>query len=88
MVGARFELFTMLAQAAMQGLGVALIPPMLIEEELASGRLIAPVVHRYVSEKAYYLIYPEHETETTPLAEFREWLVGEAARYRGEYGLE
>ena len=88
MVGARFELFSMLAQAAMSGLGVALIPPLMIEDELASGRLIAPVAHRYLSEKAYYLIYPEHKTEAAPLAHFREWLVGEAARYRGEHGLE
>src|SRR5690606_3978230 len=35
--GARLELFSMLAVAASQGLGVALIPPMLIEQELARG---------------------------------------------------
>ncbi|MBI4984464.1 MAG: LysR family transcriptional regulator [Rhodocyclales bacterium] len=88
MVGARFELFSMLAQAAIEGLGVALIPPQMIEDELASGRLIAPLPHRYVSEKAYYLIYPEHKTEAAPLAAFRNWLVGEAARYRAENELE
>src|SRR5574338_233105 len=31
MTGCRLELFSMLAQAAMQGMGVALIPPMMIE---------------------------------------------------------
>src|SRR5256885_15494686 len=36
--GMRLELFSMLAVAASQGLGVALMPPMLIEQELARGR--------------------------------------------------
>lgn len=88
MVGPRLELFSMLAQAAIEGMGVALIPPLMIEDELASGRLIAPVAHRYVSEKAYYLIYPQHKTEALPLASFREWLAAEAAAYRAEHGLE
>ncbi len=88
MVGPRFELFSMLAQAAIHGLGVALIPPFMIEEELAGGRLVAPVAHRYVSEKAYYLIYPEHKTETEPLARFRQWLLAEAALYRSANGLD
>jgi LysR family glycine cleavage system transcriptional activator len=88
MVGPRFELFSMLSQAAMQGLGVALIPPLMIEDELASGRLVAPVAHRYVSEKAYYLIYPEHKAEGAPLAQFRAWLVREATNYCSETGME
>ncbi len=42
MSGPRYELFSMLAQAAMHGMGVALIPPFLIQDELADGRLIVP----------------------------------------------
>jgi DNA-binding transcriptional LysR family regulator len=38
--GMRLELFSMLAVAASQGLGVALMPPMLIEQELARGDLV------------------------------------------------
>ena len=88
LVGPRFDLFSMLSQGAMHGLGIALIPPMLIEDELASGRLVIPVSHRYLSEMSYYFIYPEHKAESWPLAQFREWLVDEATRYRIEKGLE
>ena len=38
--GARFDQFTLLTQAAMSGLGIALIPRCLIEEELATGALV------------------------------------------------
>lgn len=88
LVGPRFELFSMLAQGAMHGLGVALIPPMLIEDELAGGRLVVPVNHGYLSEMSYYLIYPERKSESWPLTQFRDWLVDAAARYRTEKGLE
>jgi len=88
MTGARHELFTMLAQAAMYDMGVALIPPFLIREELDSGRLVVPLQHAYVSRKAYYLIIPERKAETAALAAFRDWLLGAAAEYRTTAGLD
>ncbi|MDB5732359.1 MAG: LysR family transcriptional regulator, partial [Variovorax sp.] len=38
--GPRYELFSMLACAAAHGLGVALMPPMLVADELARGELV------------------------------------------------
>lgn len=87
MTGTRYELFSMLAQAAMQDMGVALIPPFLIREELDSGRLVIPFDHVYLSAKAYYLIIPEHKAESASLLAFREWLVEAAAQYRAAAGL-
>lgn len=86
--GPRYELFSMLAQAAMHGMGVALIPPLMIERELAEGRLIVPLEHAYLSDKAYYLIVPERKAESAALRAFRDWLLGEAQRYRRGAGLE
>lgn len=88
MTGTRYELFSMLAQAAMQDMGVALIPPFLIQEELDSGRLVIPLHHTYLSDKAYYLIIPERKAETASLAAFSDWLLGVAAEYRVAAGLE
>ena len=87
LTGPRFELFSMLAQAAVQGMGVALIPPMLIEDELASGSLVVAYSHAYLSDKAYYLIYPDHKSETATFRAFREWLGVEAANFRAASGL-
>jgi len=78
MGGMRLELFSMLAQAAIERMGVALIPPFLIQQELAAGSLISPCLRSFPSTRAYYLIVPEGKAERPALTNFREWLVGEA----------
>jgi len=82
LAGSRMELFSMLTEAAVHGLGAALIPRFLIDDELASGRLVALTRHDFASDRAYSLIYPEHKSDNPALAAFRDWLEGEAQRYR------
>jgi len=79
--GTRLELFSMLAQAAMHGMGMALIPPFLIRNELESGRLINPCPHSFDSDNAYYLVIPERKAESAALLAFRDWLIAEAETY-------
>lgn len=74
MAGARMELFSMLTEAAAQGLGAALVPSLLIERELASGRLVQLLPHAQDSGRAYRLIYPAHKAETPGLMTFQAWL--------------
>ncbi|ANQ85117.1 LysR family transcriptional regulator [Azoarcus olearius] len=81
MSGPRLELFSMLAEAAIQRLGVALIPPFLIRHELDAGLLITPTPHAQRSERAYYFIVPERKSQHAALGAFRAWLVEETARY-------
>ncbi|MEE1922404.1 LysR family transcriptional regulator [Pseudomonas sp. 148P] len=81
MTGPRYELFSMLAQAAMHDMGIALIPPFLIQRELAEGRLVIANSHALSSIKAYYLMIPERKVESASLRAFRDWLVSEAQRY-------
>jgi LysR family glycine cleavage system transcriptional activator len=77
MAGPRMELFSMLTEAAVHGLGAALIPRMLIEEELADGKLVALVDGDFASGRSYSLIYPEHKSENPALIAFRDWLGAE-----------
>lgn len=80
--GPRYELFSMLAVAAAQGMGVALIPPMLIEDELARGELVVACNLPLRGSRAYYLITPL-ATDGAPtraaLEAFARWLAGRAA---------
>ncbi len=69
----------MLTAAAIHGLGAALIPPFLIEDELTGGQLIPLIEHEFMSDRAYYLIYPEHKAENPALVAFREWIEAEVA---------
>lgn len=82
LAGARMELFSMSTEAAIHGQGLALIPRFLIEDDLAQGRLVQLIQHEFLSDRRYYLIYPEQKSDNTALALFRAWLDGEATRYR------
>ncbi|MBV4554050.1 LysR family transcriptional regulator [Pseudomonas sp. SWRI102] len=81
LTGPRYELFSMLAQAAMHDMGIALIPPFLIQRELAEGRLVIANRNGLSSIKAYYLMIPERKVESASLQAFRDWLVQQANNY-------
>ncbi|TNF85718.1 LysR family transcriptional regulator [Pseudomonas sp. ICMP22404] len=81
LTGPRYELFPMLAQAAMHDMGIALIPPFLIQRELAEKRLVVANSNALSSIKAYYLMIPERKVESASLRAFRDWLVGQARGY-------
>ncbi len=81
LTGPRYELFSMLAQAAMHDMGIALIPPFLIQRELAEKRLVVANRSALSSIKAYYLMIPERKVESASLRAFRDWLVKQASNY-------
>lgn len=81
LTGPRYELFSMLAQAAMHDMGIALIPPFLIQRELAEKRLVVANRNALSSIKAYYLMIPERKVESASLRAFRDWLVKQADNY-------
>lgn len=82
MAGPRYELFSMLAQAAAHEMGIALIPPFLIQRELEEKRLVIANTQALDSIKAYHLMIPERKTESTSLRAFRDWLMLQAQQYR------
>lgn len=82
MTGHRYELFSMLAQAAMHEMGIALIPPFLIQRELQEKRLVIANTHALSSIKAYHLMIPERKVESASLRAFRDWLIDQAKGYR------
>lgn len=73
--GPRFDQFSMLTQAAVSGLGIALIPRCLIESELATGALVVAHPARVLSKKGYYLCYPEQKQHLPALETFRHWVM-------------
>ncbi len=77
--GPRYELFSMLAMAAAHGLGVALMPRMLIEDELARGELVVACDRPLRGERSYFLVTPAAHDERAALKLFRDWLRAQAA---------
>jgi DNA-binding transcriptional LysR family regulator len=87
LAGSRMELFSMVSEAAVHGLGIALVPRFLVEAELASGALRQLLDLELRSDRAYYLIYPERKADDAALIAFRGWIEGEARTYREQHGL-
>lgn len=76
--GPRYELFSMTAVAAAHGLGVALMPLMLIEAEMARGELVVACPQPLRGERGYYLVSPaQHQPPV--LQAFAQWLKEMAA---------
>jgi DNA-binding transcriptional LysR family regulator len=72
--GARYELFTMLTSAAQAGLGVALLPEILLADELSSGRLVVPLDKPMTGTSGYYLVAPDEIAQDEPFVALSEWL--------------
>lgn len=79
--GMLFDQFATVAQVARSGLGVALLPVFLIEEELRTGQLVRaldlPDRGEMKSAEAYYLAWPHERAAHPPLVAFRKWLLSE-----------
>ena len=59
-----FDQFATMAQAAVHGLGLALLPAFLIGDDLASGRLIPAFGPPVRALGSYYLVWPQHAPGT------------------------
>ncbi len=74
--GPRYELFTMTLAAVKAGMGVALIPRFLAQDELDAGRLVAPVEGVLKVRAAYFFSYPAAIEQSEALRAFEAWLAG------------
>lgn len=75
--GPRFEHFYMVIQAVIAGLGSALLPEILISDELKSGRLIMPVRTKLKTHEAYYLVFTERAIGMDSCDIFEKWILDE-----------
>jgi DNA-binding transcriptional LysR family regulator len=78
--GPRYELYSMTAAAAAQGLGLALVPRLLIEPELARGELVVACPRPLKSGRSYWLVLPDRGEPRPALQAFVSWLQAQAAR--------
>lgn len=76
--GTIYDQYATIIQAALHGLGVALIPDYLAEQDRAAGRLVSPFGPAAEARGAYYLVWPKDRSSDPALTQFREWLAGQA----------
>jgi len=76
--GTIHDQFSTIMQMALHGMGVALLPDYLVEQELATGRLVPLCGGPITMRGAYYLVWPARRAQDAALTAFRDWLAGQA----------
>lgn len=72
--GMLMDQFSMVIQAAISGLGIALLPDYLAQIEIKEGRL-CPILKQAVPVRgAYWLVWPAEKDDDAPLLALRSWL--------------
>ena len=79
-LGPRFDNYAMALQAAVDGVGVAIGLRPYVEDDLASGRLLAPFKLAVPKGQAWYLVYRPYRQDDAALIAFREWLMANIKR--------
>lgn len=74
MAGPRYELFSLQVAAASCGMGVALVPALLVQAELAAKTLVPACERGAVPRRGYYLVQPD-VPERAAMTTFKAWLV-------------
>jgi DNA-binding transcriptional LysR family regulator len=77
-----FDSTRLAVEAAMEGLGLALGAPFLFENEIKSGRLVAPLKIVAPAGKSYWLVCAKRDADRPSLAAFRDWLLAETRTLR------
>jgi len=70
-----FQHFFMLIRAVLDGMGVALIPRTLIEDELQSGSLEQVITAEYENQFSYYILCKNIKIEQSNVIKFKDWLL-------------
>jgi len=72
--GPRFNQTALSLDAAIGGLGIALAPALLVEGDLAAGRLVRLARDELKGGFAYYLVHPADKAHVPVLQQFKTWL--------------
>ncbi|WP_089176735.1 LysR substrate-binding domain-containing protein [Bosea sp. AS-1] len=80
--GTRFAHTEMLINAALQGIGIAIVPTCYIEAELAFNELHMPFGPPILSGDSYFAVHPERKAQLQSVMAFREWAMRETRSYR------
>ncbi|UVK54584.1 LysR family transcriptional regulator [Mesorhizobium sp. AR02] len=78
--GHRFDQFSTIIEAAVAGMGYALLPRYLIERELKSGELQVVLNLPMETENCYYVVLPEVGTPSPISHHFVSWLIRQVGR--------
>jgi LysR family glycine cleavage system transcriptional activator len=77
--GLKFENAALAYQAAIDELGVIVAQYAFVEDDLRTGRLVAPLALRVATNRGYFLAYHPNRPKPTRVQAFEDWILHEAA---------
>lgn len=77
-----FDQFNATIEAALSGLGAALVPHIFVERELHEGKLVVLSDELLKGQGAYYAVIPTEKQNNASIMQFIEWIRKESAEYR------
>lgn len=81
--GIQLDQYVAIIRAVAAGMGLALVPTCLVEDELTRGEVVSPAWDSEQSDEdqaGYFLCYPENKAHLEPLVVFRQWLLAQVQR--------
>ncbi|WP_298688586.1 LysR substrate-binding domain-containing protein [uncultured Sphingomonas sp.] len=78
--GIKFESSSLALQAAVEGVGVSIATRLFVTKELENGTLVTPYDLVFRDGSGFYLSYSQAAAQLPHVAEFRDWITGEARR--------
>ena len=72
--GIQFDQFATMIQAAVSGLGAAIVPKYLVENELRQGKLVGLGGSATSVIGSYFLVWPERSAHHPPVIAFQNWI--------------
>lgn len=74
LLGPRFEQYSVLISAVVNGMGIGLVPEFLVGQELKKGLLVKPFSTSVEINQGHYLCYPKEQLNLPVFKAFRTWL--------------
>lgn len=78
LAGPRFAQYSAVIQAALSGLGIALVPKILVLEELRLGLLHMPIERSVSVDQGHYLCFRSESLSSPAFSAFRAWILTQA----------
>ena len=70
-----FETRNFAIQAAIDGIGIAIVDPSLVAEDIKAGRLLAPFPQTMADKSAYYFVCPKKQINNKAIQQLQDWLL-------------
>ena len=75
--GPQMDQFHGVIRAVAAGMGIALVPRCLVQDDIAAGLVSAPLNDLHMDDLGYWLCYPEARAQHPPLEGFRRWILAQ-----------